>query len=198
MYTKDLVSLLKLLSVSGQTGVLQIEPTAHDGNEKFWHAQILLVEGQVRASRIQRREDGQLLLRDAEALSWLSGQGGLSWTLEEKSGQELLPPHAAPSIRTIANKNASGSISGPLQGTNAGDEKIRELDLARSVPTDIPRRTVKGKQAVVNPSWPRDYRSVFALIDGRRTSKEIAVLLKKTPEHVEHVLNDFREINLIE
>ena len=202
MYTKDLVSLLKLLSVSGQTGVLHIEPPGRDQDEKLWYAQILLVEGQVRAGRIQRRDNGQLLLRDTEALNWLSGQGGLSWMFEEKTKQELIPPPPAPSIRAIANKMVIRPGLGPLREANPGrrDEKAREtqLNVEKSTSTVIPRHTVNGRHAEVNLSWPRDHRLVFALIDGRRTLKEIAVLLKKTPEHVEHVLDDFRKINLIE
>lgn len=64
--------------------------------------------------------------------------------------------------------------------------------------TASPRRTAKGKQIGVDTSWPREYRLVFALIDGKRTSGEIATLLHKPIEVVEQVLNYFQTIGLIE
>jgi hypothetical protein len=64
--------------------------------------------------------------------------------------------------------------------------------------TAPPRRTAKGKQIGVDASWPREYRLVYALIDGKKTSAEIAELLHKPYEVVEQVLNYFQTIGLIE
>jgi hypothetical protein len=64
--------------------------------------------------------------------------------------------------------------------------------------TTPPRRTHKGERMGVDASWPREYRLIFALIDGKRTRAEIADLLHKSFEVVEQVLNYFQTIGLIE
>ena len=58
----------------------------------------------------------------------------------------------------------------------------------------VPKRTGEHTTA----SWPREYRQIFALIDGHRTSTQIALLLHWAPEHVVQVLRALQARGLIE
>lgn len=40
--------------------------------------------------------------------------------------------------------------------------------------------------------WPRNYRQVYAMVDGMRTCEKIASLLSLRPEEVEYILRDLQ------
>jgi hypothetical protein len=55
--------------------------------------------------------------------------------------------------------------------------------------TLLPKR-ITEEQISKFKQWPREYRLVFALIDGNRTSLHIASLLRWPPERVVEVLHE--------
>jgi len=57
---------------------------------------------------------------------------------------------------------------------------------------------MRGKQTVVDSSWPREHRLVLALVDGHRTAGEIAALIHKTPDVIAQVLSDLESMGFIE
>jgi hypothetical protein len=174
VYTKDFASLLELLSISGQSGVLTIEQPEYEGIP--WQAQVTLVEGKVTSCLLRSKVDGRVLLRDAEVTRWLSAQGKLYWRLEEVAQKQTEQfPQAA---------------VGP-----SADAVVPAQPASRFIP--VPCRTPRGMQVAMGRSWSRDHRLVFALVDGRRTIAEIAALLHKLPEQVVQVLNDLRAGGLI-
>lgn len=174
MYTKDFASLLELLSVSGQSGMLIVEQPEYEGIP--WQAQLTLVEGKVTSCLLCNKVAGRVLLRDAEVTRWLSAQGKLYWRLEEiaqNQAEQLSQATVSPSTDTVFP--------------------------AQPAPRFItaPYRTPRGMQVAMDRSWSREHRLVFALVDGRRTIAEIAALLHKPPEQVVQVLNDLRAGGLI-
>ena len=169
MYTKDFASLLELLSVSGQSGTLIVEQEANEGIP--WQAQLILVEGNVTTCLLRSEVDGRILLRDAEAMRWLSTRGKLYWHLEGSSQDPSAPlPQAVPGPSTDP-----ALLSQPTQWS-----------------TFVPHRTRRGEQVATPRAWPRDHRLVFALVDGRRTIAEIAALLHKPPEQVFQAVKTLR------
>ncbi len=174
MYTKDFASLLELLSISGQSGMLTVEQPEYEGIP--WQAQLTLVEGKVTSCWLRSKVDGRVLLRDAEVTRWLSVQGKLYWRLEEvaqSQAEQLSQAAVSPSTEAVFPAQPASRF------------------------TTAPCRTPRGTQVAMDRSWSRDHRLVFALIDGRRTIAEIAGLLHKPPEQVVQVLNDLRAGGLI-
>jgi len=174
VYTKDFASLLELLSVAGQSGLLIVEQPEYEGIP--WQAQLTLVEGKVTACSLRSKVDGRILLRDAEVTRWLSMQGKLYWRLEEGAQEqaEQLPQAAL----------------------SPASEAVFPAQPAMRFAT-APCRTPRGAQVAMDRSWSREHRQVFALVDGRRTIAEIAALLHKPPEQVIQVLNDLHAGGLV-
>lgn len=60
----------------------------------------------------------------------------------------------------------------------------------------LPKRTDERMKDLT--TWPREYRRVFALIDGRRTSVQIASLLRWPPERAVQILRELQARRFIE
>jgi hypothetical protein len=221
VYTKDLASLLQLLSVSGQSGVLHLEPLEPVGGREAWHAQLILAAGEIIACDVLSKIDGRVLLGGPEALQRLTDMGALTWSLEEEPevATYLRPfsqPAAGRSLQEPSKTAGSSSDPVPNIGSSPGPSPTQPYmpDLAatgpvgRPVPPSfaqrrpsgvlIPRRPVRGEHTVVDSSWPREHRLVLALVDGHRTADEIAALIHKTPVVVAQVISDLESMGFVE
>ena len=92
MYSHDFLSLLQLLT--GQNGVLHLEPAEGMETGGPWHAFLLLAEGSVMTCSVQSKANDRVLLRGTWALPWLASAGPLSWRLEEPvhASRQFAPP----------------------------------------------------------------------------------------------------------
>ena len=182
MYTKDITFLLRLLQTSKQSGVLFVEPFGQQ--ESSWQGLFQLENGVVQSCFIRRKADGQVGLRNDDALRWLTTQGRLEWRLDEQASFPGASPPALPA------PEQSRSVQRPFQERAPAAVWGNQLER-------IPQRTQKGKVVPVNALASRDHRQVFALVDGRRTIGEIVALLHKPPEAVISMLEQLRAIGLI-
>jgi hypothetical protein len=220
VYTKDLASLLQLLSVSGQSGILHLEPLGSVGVSEAWHAQLVLTAGEIISCDVLSKIDGRMLLGGSEALQRLTGMGALSWNLEEGTGTapylhrssqpvagspQELPRNVGLSSDPIPNIGSGPGPSpaqpygpGPAATGPVGGPAPPAFAQGRPPGVPIPRHTVRGEHAVVDSSWPREHRLVLALVDGHRTADEIAALIHKTPGAVAQVLSDLESMGFIE
>ena len=82
MYTENLLHLLNLLEISGQSGTLSCSPLANT-EEASWLAFCFLHEGKINGIKILQVADGSTLLEGRVALEWLKAQGGMYWQLKE-------------------------------------------------------------------------------------------------------------------
>src|SRR5215469_13677566 len=89
VYTKDITFLLRLLGSSKQSGVLLVE--APGPNESPWQGRFQLNNGMVTSCVLLNKADRRAVLRNEEALAWITRQGKLEWHLEEE-GQPSAPP----------------------------------------------------------------------------------------------------------
>ena len=221
MYTKDLASLLQLLSVSEQSGVLHLESPGPVGAGEAWQAKLVLAAGKIISCEVLSKRDGHLLLGGPEAIQRLANIGALSWSLEEEPEMTTYPrlpippaagssPQEPPGTVDLPSHPGPNIVSGPGPSPAqphvpylAATEPVggpAPLPFAQGRPpgVPIPRRTVRGKQIVVDSSWPRERRLVLALVDGHRTAGEIAALIHKTPVAIAQVLNDLESMGYIE
>src|SRR5207244_13417262 len=97
--TNDFASLLWILKMSRQNGVVHVELPKAGRTEmgEMWRAHLYLAEGHVAACQVLSLVDGRRLLSDEEALRWLTGWGQreLAWSLEVFT-QHKTAPRPAP------------------------------------------------------------------------------------------------------
>src|SRR5215831_8138013 len=72
VYTKDLTFLLRLLGSSKQSGILLVE--APGPNESPWQGRFQLNSGMVISCVLLNKADGRAVLRNEEALAWITSQ----------------------------------------------------------------------------------------------------------------------------
>jgi hypothetical protein len=219
VYTKDLASLLQLLSVSEQSGVLHLEPLGPVGAGEAWHAKLILAAGEIISCEVLSIRDGRVLFGGPEAVQRLTDIGALSWSLEEEPEiATYLRPSSQPAAGSSPQESprTMGLSSDPVSNIESrpGPSPAQPYmpDLAATGPVGgpappaqsrpsgvpIPRRTVRGEHTAVDSSWPREHRLVLALADGHRSADEIAALIHKTPVVVAQVLSDLESMGFIE
>ena len=208
MNTNDFASLLWILDMSRQNGVVHVELPGAQRTEKGepWRARLYLVEGYVVACHVHSQVDGRRLFSDGEAMRWLAewGQRELAWSLEvftlhktapRPAPADPLPPprHVAPAQRVSqpADLPTPARYGSPPHHV-AQPEGL--LQLARQ--NTPPQRIVQAEQSVIS-SWPRKHRQVFALVDGKRSVRHIATILKLSPADVEVVVNELQSLGVI-
>jgi hypothetical protein len=180
--TKDITFLLRLLGSSKQSGVLFVEAPGPD--ESPWQGQFQLNNGMVTSCVLLNKADRRPVLRNEEALAWITRQGKISWRLEETASPPepalpLLPP-AGETIREDFYREANPLPPPPRNQSGA-----------------IPQRTPKGKLVPSNTFASRDHRQVFALVDGQRSIEEIAQLLHRPSDFIIGVLQELRAAGFI-
>jgi hypothetical protein len=151
VHTKDFASLLQLLDLSAQSGILVVE---REG--ETWQAVLPLRDGKPLSCRIVDIPSGRTLLSGDQAINWLS---------------QYFP--ASPSGRPREQGHQRGSV------TNAREWAMDDpQELSTRAFRLIPLRVDTGP-GMMPSQWPRDFLRVFALIDGVRSLAEIARLLRK-------------------
>lgn len=181
MYTKDITFLLRLLGASKQSGILLVEAPGPAASP--WQGRFQLDKGAVLSCQILNKADGRVVLRNDEALRWLTSQGRLSWRLEENAQRsDPFPPALPPPGETTREEQHEEEFPSALR---------------RNQLSSIPQRTSKGKFLSVNAFASREHRQVFALIDGQRTVEEIVSLLHKPPEAIFRILQELQAAGFI-
>lgn len=147
MSTENVGKVLTLLQIAGQSGVLTLTPTVCL-EQAAWLATCVLREGNVLASQVTRRRDGEQLIGD-NALAWLAQQPHVFW--------DLYPPTSTASRERIPSPAFQGSLS-------AVDVHV------------VPQRTALGQRIPVR-MVAREERVIFILLDGHRSKADLLRLL---------------------
>lgn len=212
MNTNDFASLLWILEMSRQNGVVHVVPPKAKRTEKGepWRARLYLVEGNVVECHVYSQLDGRRVLSHSEAMRWLArwGQRELAWSLEvftlnQAAAYPILRPAPAgllPPPRLVAPSQPASRLANLPLPARYGYPPHRiappagVLPLASQVPP--PQRIVQAEQGVIN-SWPRKHRQVFALVDGKRSVGQIATMLKQPSAVVEEIVNELQSLGVI-
>ena len=208
MNTNDFASLLWILKMSRQNGVVHVELPKARRTEKgeMWRAHLYLVEGHVTACHVLSLVDGRKLLSDDEALRWLArwGQRELAWSLEvstqHKTAPRTAPADPLPPPRRVAppqGVSQPADLPTPARYGSPPHHVAQPAGLLqRARQNTPPQRIVQAEQSVIS-TWPRKHRQVFALVDGKRSLGQIADILKLSPAVVEGVVNDLQSLGVI-
>lgn len=193
MKTNDYVSLLWILKMSRQNGVVHVELPKAKRIEmgEPWRARLHLVEGRVVKCYVHSQVDGRRLLSDDEAMRWLAqwGQCELAWSPEVFTLYQTAPH---PVLRP-----APAGLLPPARHIEPPQRASQPAGLLPAARQDAPpQRIVQVGQGLLR-SWPRKHRQVFALVDGKRSVGQIAAMLKLPRTVVEEIVNDLQSLGVI-
>lgn len=195
--------------MSRHNGVVHLELAKVQRTEKgeLWRAHLHLVEGHVAACHVQSQVDGRRLLSDSEAMRWLArwGQREFVWSLEiftlHQTAPHPAPAGLLPPARSVAPPQQVSQLAALPSPARHGFPPHHVAPSAGFLPPATqmtgPQRSVQVEQGVIS-SWPRKYRQVFALVDGKRSVGQIAALLKLPPTVVEKIVNELQSMGIIQ
>jgi predicted transcriptional regulator len=163
MRTKDFGSLLQLLQLSQQNGLLLVMSSEGD-----WQARLQLQGGMPKSCYIALLPSMMVVMSGQKAIEWLSHRGELEWFLEESSS----PPE----------KNTAVLKAHDMRSDQ------RHLTNTETFSSAFAKRVPHRLSHAIDQNWSREARRVFALIDGKRTIETIAELLRKRPEEMRPIL----------
>ncbi len=106
--------------------------------------------------------DGQVLLANNNALQWLQRLGTLHWTLTLQQTSTPTPVQTKPSLPQVPAPRVF-----------------------------VPRRIAPIAHEQMS-TWPRKHRTIFVLIDGKKSVEQLASLLSLQVKDVEQVLSDLQ------
>lgn len=194
-----LSQLLRALHIAEQDGVVHLM-SAQERGKAAWVAYLHVQRGSVIACAIQQLSDGRVLERDAAAMQWLETQEHLTWELENFAhGQSAT---SFTSFGQDHNVVLPGMLSVTKPETPVNTPKVDRAGEAAVLQQKasgfqmIPQRN--NEQTENTAVWSREYRRVFALIDGQRTVHQIALLLQWSPRRVFLILRELAMRSLIE
>jgi hypothetical protein len=199
--TKDLASLLRLLQLSGQSGMLFVRPPEENDGEA-WVAQCQLDDGIVTMCRIIAKSDGRVVMSNEAALQWLMRLGTLQWLLDEKSipQENPVPRQITQSEKTpIQSLEQSGqhplSPWSPVSAQREGS-RVERSPANPPVSQSVPTRTSRMWRGT--ESGVREHRQVWLLVDGQHNIEEIAQLLHKPLLVIVKILADLKSGGFIQ
>ncbi len=146
------------------------------------------------------KADGRVVLRDEEALAWITRQGKLEWQMEDEA-EALAPPTLPP--------QTPPRLPPPGPGLAREDHVYREeytyeegplpapLTVGKSQLAIIPQRTEKGRFVPGNTLTSREHRQILGLVDGQRNVQEIAQLLHRPADFILRVLQELQAAGFI-
>lgn len=179
----DLGTILQRLR---QNGELYGEiPARKLGNKAPWKARIRVAEGHIVSCQILDQRD--VVISSGEmALEALYNLEPINW--------EIRPDALENSGKLPAVK--PNRQSGVLPGV---PERIPPPHDPEPVHSPTPYRLVNVSLKQMNQTqWPRDYRLVYILIDGTRSTIRIAEMLTMTRADVELILQELKTMRIIE
>jgi hypothetical protein len=223
--TQSISRLLSLLQLGGQTALVRIYPAGKLASSSgaapdesgwteegslphpstaSWHAELYLQAGQLQYGAVFSAE-GERKFTGEQALNFLEQIGRLSYELLPFPSQfRPPPPGAVPSPPPFPEFYSGPSVPPDAPSLPAGADKTPWPSPGYSFPAAAwrPTRTGWGETVLQNAQQnaqqlTRDQRRVLTLVNGQRTSHEIANLLGFPPEAVYELLVYFRDQKLI-
>ncbi len=205
-YTIDLDTILQILRGFQKSGTLSGElPARKLGNKVAWQAQLRLLDGEV-VTCVVLNENGAAVRSGEDALKALQKAGNLNWTMMPDSEQTKRSPTVrldrVSSIFPSDPRLPTPPRSDPrFPALPHSDPRLPVAPYWKTVGLPVARRLVLVTAEQMNlESWPRNYRQVYAMVDGVRTCEKIASLLSLRPEEVVYILRDLqmRQVLLFE
>ncbi|HEY0752738.1 MAG TPA: hypothetical protein VGD98_02070 [Ktedonobacteraceae bacterium] len=168
-----------------QNGILYGDiPARKLGNKVPWKTRIRIVEGHVISCQILDSRDA-IVSSAEQALEALRKLGPIDW--------EVLPDAREETGKLPALK--PNKKSGALPELPERVPPSSDSPSSSPVPCRLMNVTLKQMHQT---QWPRDYRLVYILIDGIRSSAKIAEMLALPLADVEQILLELQSMRIID
>lgn len=188
--TNQLATVIDVLQLGKKTGILTVErgegTTYEEGTMTF-------VSGQVIQATL-----GPYVGRDAatKLFSWQACRFMFVPTLPEQLSSGMLPtPQTQPEVKAVTRPGTTRPLYRLEQPdpTTHGDLSLRPAIAAYSKESMNAVLRILDQQRL-----SRTHRRLFLLIDGRRSIKELATLIGRTPGETATMLADLERAGLIQ
>ena len=190
--TDQLADVIQVAQLGRRTGILTVE---RGEGAAFEDGMIMFINGQITQASSGWRNG-------LEALSWLNTWGFCRFAFIRLPPQGSSSHHHAPPTPRIALPDTPGNgmaALAPLPATGNSREKEQQgMALSSGV---IPRRTLQGNEAlslIEHIGLSRIHRHLFLLIDGQRSTAELARLIGRTQHEVSGLLDDLERSGIIQ
>jgi hypothetical protein len=188
--TNQLATVIDVLQLGKKTGILTVE---RGEGATFEEGTMTFVNGQVIQATL-----GPYVGRDAatKLFSWQACRFMFVPTLPEQLDISTLPtPQTQPEVKAVTRSGTTGPLYRLQQPdpTTYGDLSLRPAIAAYSKESmDAVLRILDQR------GLSRTHRRLFLLIDGRRSMKDLAMLIGRTPGETAVMLADLERAGLIQ
>lgn len=187
----DLGSILQSFHHSGE--LIGEIPAKKLGNKVPWKAHLRVVDGNIISCFIIDNRGATLHSSD-EAIKMLYKVGTLTW--------EIILESLENTGKTTTGKTPAAQpprSSGPLPGFPMEKAVPPAFPDPEPVRVRVPYRLMNiSLQQMNQTQWPREYRLVYILIDGERSSEKIASMLAMSPQAVQEILLELKKMLLLD
>jgi len=188
--TNQLATVIDVLQLGKKTGILTVE---RGEGATFEEGTMTFVNGQVVEATL-----GPYVGRDAatKLFSWQACRFMFVPTLPGQLSSGMLPtPQTQPEVKAVTKPGATGPLYRFQQPdpTTHGDLSLRPAIAAYSKESMDAVMRILDQQGL-----SRTHRRLFLLIDGRRSIKDLATLIGRTPGETATMLADLERAGLIQ
>ncbi len=205
--TDRLVSIIQAIQLAQGSGVLSVR---RGKGRTLEEGRVVFVNGQVTRAVVGRRSD-------KTALNWLSTWGRCWYTFVPASGGSRLPTTPAPVPETESSHDMQAN-SQPRNPISPLRRPAEQFDLLNRSSPETPLPELPSSNRVMMPaavpfpvygldealqrmekgSLSRSHRQLFLLVDGQRSTLELARLVGKRQEEVYGLLRDLDRLGIIQ
>jgi hypothetical protein len=196
--TNQLATVIDVLQLGKKTGILTVE---RGEGATFEEGTMTFVSGQVIQATL-----GRYVGRDAatKLFSWQACRFMFVPTLPEQLSSGMLPtpqtnatlpiPQTQPEVKAI-----KPGTTGPLYRTQQPDPSTHgDLSLRPAIAAYSKESMDAVLRTLDQRGLSRTHRRLFLLIDGRRSMKDLAMLIGRTPGETATMLADLERAGLIQ
>lgn len=192
--TDQLINVIQVIQLGRKSGLLTVERDEGMAQER---GEITFVHGQVVNAQVEH-------IRGQQALTWLSTWGTCRFTFvntPDTSGLQQTTG-SLPQVWPQRQRDTQPLFT-PPQSITQSNSRINAVRPGNAQETNMsaPQRTRPVHEAqnlLEQTGLSRLHRHLFLLIDGSRTSFELARLIARTPEEVQIMLADLKRIGIIQ
>jgi hypothetical protein len=175
VFSVDYLTLRQIIIQFSYTGVFRAEiPSSSRSIRERGQIELLVKDGKVLACRFIPVEGQIQMWTDWETR--LTSLGMLDWDLQQGNASFEVMQESRP-LPTRSRQSSEETFTQPQR-------------------VIIPYRTISVEAAQLH-QWPMSYRTIYLLIDGKRTASDIANLLSKPLEDIVPFLDELSKRGII-